>query len=607
MKEFIHYFFSVMDKTDLKKFKKYIAVVFVASIFSVLGIGAIIPFIHVLIQPEKISHMWMFNGWQYKNIVLCLTLILILAYLIKNVAAFALLSYQSNFLYGLVGKIQKKLFSGYISLPYEYHLNRNTADLIKNVNVETTTLGAYVVAPLGTLLSELSSVVFVLLALFIINPIFTMFVTIFLGSGIFLFMKLIRFKLTYYSMLRTKSLSFITNQVLSSLSGIKEVKLYNRENFFLRDFKNNSDDLKNASVYQYTYQNAARMVIEFIGLAVVMSVLCGFVLIGSKPEELFVLLGVFGIAAAQLLPSLNRLTQSIVQIKYGMPALKIIYQEMETFKVYSQKKLLNTTSHKPIEFTQLIKVSELSYSYQDGTVALKNINLNIIKGKRIALVGASGAGKTTFVDLLMGLYSPQSGIIITDDKIINDVNLSEYQKLFSYIPQSIILYDQTIKQNIAFGVEVKNIDIKQVRRCLKASQLDNFVEQLADKENSFIGEGGLRLSGGQRQRLGIARALYRQSQILVMDEATSALDYKTEYDITHLFSELKDLTIITIAHRLTTIQNYDVIYVFDKGRVVSSGTFNDLQNKCKWFQQMLQSVKKNDVKDPQVSLDAELV
>ena len=583
-----------MDDVDRRGFKKYLVVLFMGSIFSILGIGAVIPFMTVLIQPHKVQHFWLFQHWQYYYVTLFLTVVLIVAFALKNLASILLLRYQSSFLFGLVAKVQQRLFSAYLAMPYEYHVNRSTPDLIKNINSETTMFADYVIAPLGIFLTESFASGFVLLLLLILAPVFTVLVTALLILSIFCFMRILKRKATYYANTRSAAWSSITRHVLAGLSGIKELKLYHREYQLLTTFTNDALQLKSSTTFQYIFGQAPRMLIEFLGLATVMSILCGFILMGKSPSSLLTLLGVFGVATAQLLPSLNRSIQAVTQIKYGMPALKTLYEELQQGNKEQIKRLQTKQDIQKVHFSQSIMITDLQYTYQDGTVAIRGVNMTILKNKRIALVGVSGAGKTTVVDLLMGLYLPSYGKITVDGKVLTtEAELLGLQKLFAYIPQTIVLYDQSIKENITFDMPEHSIDSAKVWRCLQMAQLADFVKGLAARENTLIGEGGIRLSGGQRQRIGIARALYQDPEILVMDEATAALDNLTEQQITSVLSTLDNLTIITIAHRLTTIKFYDSIYVLDKGKVVSSGTYDELLKKSTVFQRMVQAGDKN--------------
>ncbi|ASK78117.1 ABC transporter ATP-binding protein [Paraphotobacterium marinum] len=584
MNKFKYYFTNILDQEDKKKFLKYILVLFLGSAFSVLGIGVVIPFINLLIQPEKIMSFSLAKGWSYHELMVFFTVLLVMAFFIKNTVALMLINYQYKFLFSLTAKIQKKLFSGYITAPYEYHLNRNTPNLIKIVNNETTLFSNYIVAPLGTVFTETFSSMFVIIVLFYLNPVFTSLVALFLGLGVYLFMRAIKKKIEFYSLRRSKSWTSMTQNVLDGLTGIKETKLYHNEEKFLTNFSKEANSINTSSSFQLTFQSAPRMLIEFIGLTVVMCVLCGFVLYGESSQNMFLLLGVFGVAAAQLLPSLNRLTQALVQIKYGMPALVSIYEELNKIEIPNKDYFSNKSKSERTNFKHSINLKDLYFNFSDGTKAIDGVNVEIYKNQKIAFVGESGAGKTTLVDVILGMYEPSSGKIYLDGEYIDsESKKTRYQKLFAYIPQSIILYDKSIRENVAFGIDEDLIDDELVKDCLKSAQLLDFVGSLDKREFSVIGESGTRLSGGQRQRLGIARALYKRPKILVMDEATSALDNKTEKDITSVISKLKDLTIITIAHRLSTIKDYDVIHVMQSGKLISSGTYNELLEKCEVF------------------------
>lgn len=579
-----------MDHDDKLKFRKYLVVLFFVSFLSVIGIGVIIPFINILIQPELTMKYNYWKQWNYTTLVFMFSTLMILAFLIKNISSFFMLKYQFGFLFEFMSKIQIKLFNKYLSHPYEYHINRSTPELIKNINNETSILSLYVVAPFGNFLTEVISSLFILFFLLIINFLFTSLVIFFLGTSIILLMKITKTKAAYYSKLRSVALSEMTNSVISGLEGIKELKIYHKELYFFDDFVKNADSLSKSSAFQLVFQQSPRMMIEFLGLSVIMGLMCVYIFNGAKSNELFVLLGVFGVAAAQLLPSINRLTQALTQIKYGMLSLEVIYKELHQMDKQKYKKLSLEHNKYIIPFNKKIELKNLSHIYQDGTVALKDICLTIPKGYKIALVGKSGSGKTSLADCLLGLYDFKHGEILVDDKLIQSIEDSyAFQKLFGYIPQFITLYNKTLAENIAFGIASKEIDYNRIWECLEKAKLDDFVHQLPYKENTIIGEKGMKLSGGQRQRIGIARALYQQPTVLIMDEATSALDNITEKEIMQVFDQLNDITIVTIAHRLSTIKEYNLIYVLESGKIIDSGDFYHLMHNCSFFREMVLS------------------
>ena len=588
----LFYFRAILTPKEKKRFLVFLVILFLGSISSIFGIGAVIPFVNILIQPDKLTAYPMLSGFSYYQLVLFFAGLLIFAFWLKNGIAALLVIYQSKYLCAVIQNVQTRLFKGYMAMSYEAHVNRSTPALIRNINVETPQFSGGIVQPMGVICSETFATVFVVGLLLYLNFIFSFFVIVLVLLSIFIFMRLMQKKASLYGEQRASSWCNITNIVLCGLAGIKEAKLYHKERVFVDDFDDKTHLLKHSSMFNMVYQQSPRMLVESVAITVVMAILVVFIWQDYSSQELFVLLSVFGVSAAQLLPGLNRITQALSQIKYSYPALVTVYNEINKVECNQNRVLENMMRDiKPIDFVKNIKVKNLCYQYQDGTVALTGVNINLPKNKRIAFVGASGAGKTTLVDLLMGLYLPTKGEIMIDGKALKtEADIFSFQRLFAYIPQSIVLYDQSIQENIAFGVPKEAIDHQKITQCLQAAQLDTFVQGLNQQENTLIGESGVRLSGGQRQRIGIARALYQNPQILVMDEATSALDNQTEKEVTNVLSTLKDLTIITIAHRLTTIQHYDIIYMLDQGKVIASGNYNELLENCDPFKQMVLAV-----------------
>lgn len=556
MKKFFKYFFGILDTTQKKRFFLYLILLFLGSTSSMLGVGAVIPFVSVLVNPNQFDNISFLNGISHFQIILISIVLLILAFWIKNIIGVVLFWFQTKFLNSIVLSIQKKLFKLYISMDYESHLSRSTPTLIRNINAETNQLSNGVINPLGILMTDLFSCVFIVALLLYINFLFSFFTLLILGASLFIFMLKIKGILTKYGKQRAEAWKSMTQTTMNGLSGIKEIKLYNKEKVFIKEFDEKATMLNKSLQFNQIFQILPRFFIEAIAITFVLVTLLVLIAFGESTNSIFILLSVFGVAATQLLPALNRVMQAITSIRYSLPALKVINEELEKYQSYSDS--VEDSFNLDIKFEKNIRLDNVSYSYPDGTQALKNISVTIGKGRKTAFIGPSGSGKSTLVDLLMGFYIPQSGSIYIDDKQIN--NTRAIQRLFAYIPQQIILYDTSIKENIAFGEPKASIDETKVWECLKMAQLDNFVSNLNKGLDTFVGENGIRLSGGQRQRLGIARALYQNPQILVMDEATSALDNETEKEVTNIIRELKDITIITIAHRLSTIDGYDTVY-----------------------------------------------
>lgn len=563
MKIFFRYFFGILDTTQKKRFFLYLVLLFLGSTSSMLGVGAVIPFVSILVNPNQFENISFLNYLSYFQIVLISIILLILAFWVKNIIGVVLFWFQTKFLNSIVLSIQKKLFSLYISMDYETHLNRSTPTLIRNINAETNQLSNGIINPLGILMTDLFSCVFIVVLLLYINFLFSFFTLLILGVSLFIFMLKIKGVLNRYGKQRAEAWTSMTQTTMNGLSGIKEIKLYSKEKVFMNEFDEKAIMLNKSLQFNQIFQVLPRFFIEAIAITFVLITLLILISFGESTNSIFILLSVFGVAATQLLPALNRIMQAITSIKYSAPALKVIYEELEKYQNYYSDNFKKDNHQLDIKFEKNIHLENISYSYPDGTQALKNISLSIKKGKKTAFIGPSGSGKSTLVDLLMGFYLPQNGSIYIDDKQIDDIKIM--QRLFAYIPQQIILYDTSIKENIAFGELKNDIDEEKVWQCLKMAQLDNFVTDLNKSLNTFVGESGIRLSGGQRQRLGIARALYQNPQILVMDEATSALDTKTEKEVTNVIKDLKDITIITIAHRLSTIEGYDIVYTLNNG------------------------------------------
>jgi ATP-binding cassette, subfamily B, bacterial PglK len=375
------------------------------------------------------------------------------------------------------------------------------------------------------------------------------------------------------------------------LSGVKEIKAIGEEEFFIYNFDWHCEGYALATRVATTLEVLPRLMLETVAVFAIMSAIAIGFAQGKTSVEVLNSISLFAIASFRLLPAVNRAIGSLTSMRYHASCLEVIYQDYRSLKIlpeYSDPDRRHyPTETTALDLTEALEFKHITYTYPDSDrPAIDDLSLVIPQGKRVGLVGASGAGKTTLVDLLLGLLVPDKGQILADGIDI-DRSPHQWQELVGYIPQHIYLCDDTIAANIAFGYCSEDINLPRLWNVLRAVKMYDFVSNLPDGSNTMVGESGVRLSGGQRQRIGIARAMYRNPQLLVMDEATSALDNQTERDVSEAIERLsRNKTVITIAHRLTTVKNCDIIYVMEGGQIVDRGTYAELLAHSPKFQQL---------------------
>lgn len=596
--------YRILDKTSKKKFLLIVLLLFVSGGLSLLGIGAVIPFVTVLLSPEK---NWLGNilADQKTNILPITILIMVAAFWLKNIISYYCVKTQTKILFGMAYKFSRELFHVYMRAPYSWHLSQSTPELIRNVINECYVIAGGILAPLGTFSTELVSSLFIFIFLLYINVKFTLIVSGALLLCMLFYGFLTRNKVRYYANKRTEAWASMTKDVMQGIGGIKESKIYELEQHFISSFDEQSNIAADSAAFSSIYSQAPRFALEAVAITVVMIAICLIWSFNRNNNEILLILSIFGVAAMQLLPSLNRLMTSFASIKYSSPALSIIEKALNTNIDESKIKMIHSDHSNYFSgFEKELHLDKISFSYPDGTCALNNVSLTIKKGQSVALVGYSGAGKTSLADIILGLFKLKSGKIYVDGVELGENNQRLWQQHLGYIPQFIYLYDCTIKENVAFGVSLEKIDEDQVWQALDIANLKEFVNSLPHGLNTQIGENGVRLSGGQRQRVGIARALFRNPGVLIMDEATAALDNQTEKEVTQSIQKAaRNRTVITIAHRLSTVKNSDVIFVMEEGGIIASGSYNELINDCELFRDLIQveSIEYHDSRQNKVS------
>lgn len=564
-----------------RKEKKKLLVIFfmmiIAAVFETMSIGIILPFVGILTKPEIIQEQMIlsqiydiFKFESTNGFILMAVVVLIAVFIVKNIYLLFFNYLQLKVVLNQEVKLSSRLFKEYLTKPYTFHLQRNTAELLRNVNGEVSNVFQKIIISSLQLFTELLVTACIILLLFYTEPLATVVASIVLGGSVFIFFKLFRKKINHLG----KELQVVNGEMIKwvnqGLGASKEVKVSGKENFFINAYTKQNELKANNSRYMKMLDHVPRLFIETILVATVLITMLIIILQGSGTADLISSMALFAMAAFRLMPSITRIMALTSMIRYNQSALDVVYEDLFENREESVGRTVNSVSIDQGKrfFHDSIKLKNVAFRYPNQDVyAVKDVSLTIPIGQSVAFIGESGAGKTTLVDIILGLLEPDKGELVVDGKRIHD-QLSLWQQKIGYIPQSIFLSDESIRSNIAFGLEHHQIDDEEVWRALDQAHLKEFVEGLPNQLNTKVGERGIRLSGGQRQRIGIARALYHNPEILFMDEATSALDTETEKEIMKAIDGLKgQKTLIIIAHRLSTIENCNIIFQINKGRL----------------------------------------
>jgi ABC-type multidrug transport system fused ATPase/permease subunit len=567
---------ELLTPTERRRALGLLSVMIVGMFLETLGIGLVIPLVALLATEDALARWsWMVDvnaalGYPSKGTLILMAMAaLTMAFLVKN-ALLALMTWkQMRFAFDVQSRLSRKLFDAYLRRPYLFHLQHNSAELLRNVINEVSLFTNFVIIPCSVLIAEfmvLLGIVVLLVAIEPIGAIITGFVLVTAGAT---FLRATRSSSARWTSARQRHDGLRLQHAQQGLSAVKDVKLLGREAQFIADFEEHNLAAASASRKQMTVLQLPRLFLEVLAITGLTALL--FVMLSTdRPlEAILPTVGLFAAAAFRLMPSANRVISSAQAVRYGVPVIATLTLELKRLDGVSEEAGRSTA---PLGFTTDIQVRNLEYTFPGTeTKAVDQVSIDIRRGQAIGIVGSSGAGKSTLVDLLLGLLTSDAGHINVDDRDISS-NLRAWQDQIGYVPQSIYLTDDSIRRNVAFGVAAELIDDAQVYAALAAAQLDEFVKSLPDGLNSVVGERGVRLSGGQRQRIGIARALYHRPSILFLDEATSSLDTKTEEGVMHAVQALHgDKTLIIVAHRLTTVAQCDRIYRLENGRVVAEG------------------------------------
>ncbi|OKH37905.1 ABC transporter ATP-binding protein [[Phormidium ambiguum] IAM M-71] len=570
------------------------------SIMDALGIGLVGPFMGLATNPELIhKNLWLANTYKALNLkstnqfIGLLGLTIVAIFYLKSFFYYQIQRYVFRFCFTQQVKLRLRLLHTYLFLPYTFHLKTNSAHLIQNIINESQSFSYSVAIPLLNSISN-SFVLVVLVLLLAKTDLAATVSVIGILLGTYLPFHFFRHKIVRWGKEGVDANTEMLRIVNHAIGGLKETRVIGCEEFFENQLGGQVNRFARVATLFHVFQMLPRIVIESLLITFVVGLVSVSLLFEQRSQNLVSVLGIFAIASIRLLPSASQLMSNMGVLRNFKPTLERLYMDLKEIekpesvnylkisqgvllskglKFENQKANKNTT----MPFTENIVLDKINYAYpESNSNSLTDVSLTIKKGESIALIGKSGAGKTTLVDVLLGLLIPQSGDIRVDNLSIYN-SLRSWQNLIGYIPQTIFLTDDTIERNIAFGVSDDKIDRQRLDNAIRSAQLTELIAQLPEGTQTMVGEHGVRLSGGQRQRIGIARALYHEREILVLDEATSALDNETENLISQAIQDLSGTkTMIIIAHRLTTVEHCDRIYEMQKGQIIKCGSYQEV-------------------------------
>lgn len=502
--------------------------------------------------------------------------ILVALYTLRTASVVIQTALTSDYTFSLQHSIATRLFKHYLSQPYEFHLGRNTAHLLRNILNETHHFAvSYVTAFLMTIADGL--VLFgVVVLLMYIAPIVTLVTVGMLGVAAAAMGSLTRAKLVASGRERLEREARQHQYAQQGLSGVKDVILLGKEDAFLSYYAAENHRLCQIYKHQHLLQQLPRVSIEWMGVATLAIAIITMNLLGSAREVIIPTVGVMAAGAFRLMPTLTRLMHSLQTLRYNRSVVEVLSRELQGVDQELQK-TNSAITEESLACTETLELQDVHYCYPGSSRAVvQGISIRIPQGSTVGLIGPSGAGKSTLVDLALGLLAPTRGRVAVDGVDIRTAPAS-WRRNVGYVPQSIYLTDDSLRCNIALGVPNNAIDDNRLRECLDVAQLSEFVSSLPDGLDTKVGERGVRLSGGQRQRIGIARAMYHRPNVLVLDEATSNLDINTEQEFMRAIERLHGhMTIVIVAHRLSTVANCDTVYVLQDGQITASGAAGEI-------------------------------
>ena len=479
-------------------------------------------------------------------------------------------------------RIASRLFLGYLTMPYPFHLAHRSSELMRNASWATEEVVSSYLRPIAHIITQATMFIFMLSVLISAAPKATLVTIAILGPMAAVVLRLVKPSLKRLGRGTKKGVQKTLNSLQQTLHGIRDVKILGKERFFGNEYRHTRVELARTRYLHPTIGEIPRLTIQTLLIIVVLGLIAFAG--GATAGASLPLLGLFAYAGLRMMPAMSTILRAVGRLRYGSSIAETLAHDLQM--VESQLDALPSSESTPLDFVDGIRLEDVSVSYEPGILVLRDIDLYIRKGETIGIVGETGAGKSTLLDVILGLLPPSSGKVEVDGHDLATV-VRGWHAIIGLVPQSIYLRDDTLRMNIAYGVNDQNVDEDAVLQAVRLARLDEFVTSLPEGLNTIVGERGVRLSGGERQRVAIARALYRRPQVLVLDEGTAALDTVTETELMRAISDLKGtLTIIMVAHRLSTVRDADRLIMISKGAIVGQGSYEALRKSNLEFRKM---------------------
>lgn len=582
--------YCIMNKRQKLKSFEIIVLQIIGSILELLGVTMILPFVSAIMDLNTIkentiifSILKLIGLEGEGEIILFIGVLLVLVYLFKNIVLTAIAHVTCAFSTNTQKDICMNLMKSYMSRDYIFFTKTNTAELIRGVTSDANSVMAALNISFK-LIADTLTVAVIIVYLFYMDFFFAMTMGALVLLCIVIFLQVFKKKISAAGKAHVQYNSESLKYANQAFNGIKEILVKQKDKYFINKYEIVRGQLAN-SVYKHDFlEKIPTYLYESICVIGLIGVIYTKIFLGEDMHEFIPLLAVFAVAMFRILPLTSKISTEMNSLLFYKKALDITYENVKELDENLGEKREVEKSQTTFSFTDEIKVSEVCWKYSEGSVnVLENISLTIKKGDSVALIGPSGAGKTTLSDIILGLLKPQKGDVLVDGKSIY-TNINGWSSIIQYVPQAVYLTDDSIRRNIAFGIEDEAIDDRAIWNALKLAQMENYVRELPEGLDTMIGERGIRLSGGQRQRIAIARALYDNPEVIVFDEATSSLDSDTESAIMEAIDSLRGIkTLIIVAHRLSTIRNCNHVFEIDQKKI------REVSGRCDYHEGYIKS------------------